>query len=179
MKTRFPILIPSALFLSIGAIAAMTTPQDGGDIQRPAELQDYEHIVPGTTPDNAWVCEPLLIFDSSGQTDQGLVHFNLSIYNNGMISLAQFNGSGSSRNMSKLVKPAEVRRFYRGVMGTGAWTMKDQKEVATGVPMRSVTLFKGATDAEAHSFNYFSADGDYKSVESMVNNFVRSHFSAQ
>ncbi len=184
MKTKNTMLsLACGLALSFGAIAAVTTSQDTvgispSDIQKAGNLVDPgAGLVAGGTEDNLWLCEPIMIFDCSGVTKTGRTHLNISIYNNGLVNVAQFNGNGSQQNMSKLLPQDEVKRLVNSVTEAGAWTLTDAKLARRGVAMRSVTLFEGTTDAKAHTFNYFQPHGNYETIENLVTTFVGAHFT--
>lgn len=179
-----PIVIASGLLLSFAAIATGSSNQDVKKLKDMANKDKLGSmgdvalgIIPAEKPDNTWLCEPIFIYDCTGITPNGRTHMNLSVYNNGLVNLAQFNGEGSSRNMSKLIKPNEARRFYENMSNLGAWTLTDQKEPLRGHPMRSITILEGTSDSKAHSFNYFDTDKQTEALDVAVRNFVRNNFA--
>lgn len=185
MKKKLTILsVACGLALSLGTLAAMSTPQDPVDltpseIQKVRGLQDIDPaIIPGETPENQWLCEPLFIFDCSGVAKTSRTHQSLIIYNNGLSTVAHFDGDKPVRNVAKVIPIPEIRKFYDKVKGLGAWTIVDQELARRGSPMRSVTLFEGATDAKAHTFNYFNPVGRFLLVEEAVQEYIRKHFGS-
>ena len=126
------------------------------------------------TSEKQLVCEPVLIFDVSGSTLTGPCHKNLSVYNNGRVSLAEFATSQPTRNESKMVSPGEVKSLIGQL--SRYTRLQDDQTIVTDIPMTTVTLFQGLTDARAHSFSYWLPIGDYEEVQQTIDLFMHRAF---
>ena len=88
-------MIPTKLVHLSLATLILTAGAFGVSQQEPADGQQVQTRTP-----NPMVCEPLVIFDSSGSTLLGPTHKHLSVYSNGRVTLAQNSGApNSARNV--------------------------------------------------------------------------------
>ena len=163
IRTKLTFVALSLLALTAFAFAVNSTQDgDGKPVQR---------------SDSRWQCEPLVIFDASGGTLLGPCHKNLAVYNNGQVSLSQFSGQpGDNRNVSKRVSPALATELARSLEAAGAFRLTDQEAQVTDVPLTSVTIFRGETNAQAHTFNYWLPQGEYAAIQRAVDNFITRAF---
>jgi len=61
-------------------------------------------------------------------------------------------------------------------MDAGGFELLDQKHFATDLPMTSVTLFQGETNALAHTFNYWTPTGPYQAIQGIIEEFIAQVF---
>ncbi|MFT5049994.1 MAG: hypothetical protein ACI8QZ_001387 [Chlamydiales bacterium] len=127
--------------------------------------------------ENLVKAEPVLLFDVSGTTMAGSVHKHLSVYSNGRISLAEYGPGGPSRNLSKMISPGAVDRLRSSLATNNGLTLNDQAEQATDIPLTTVSVFRGATDAVCHSFSFWLAEEGYAGIKQTVDAFIIVHFS--
>ena len=46
----------------------------------------------------------------------------------------------------------------------------------TDVPLNTLTVFNGTTDAQAHTFSYWLANGNYAPVQAAIDAFITQTF---
>lgn len=126
------------------------------------------------TSEKQLVCEPVLIYDVSGSTLTGPCHKNLSVYNNGRVSLAEFAAVGAARNESTMINTGEVKSLVGQL--SRYRRLQDDQTIVMDIPMTTVTLFDGTTDARAHSFSYWLPTGDYEEVQQTIDLFIHRAF---
>ena len=116
--------------------------------------------------------EPIVMWDVTGYTLGGsLVHGRLVVYNDGVTSVSSGNGDVRTEG----VAPAVVQGLRRALIQAGAMTLCDQAYV-TDMPLTTLTMFEGSTEAQAHTFSYWEANGGYAAVEAEINGFLTTHF---
>ena len=118
---------------------------------------------------NIWRCEPVLLYDVTGEGTAGPYHLQYSIYNNGMISFARQGGVDPNPTMWTTRIPTQnVREIWDDLVAAGAFELLDQPFSAVCVPMTSVTIFSGSTNAVAHTFNYWVPEGPYGVITRII-----------
>lgn len=154
----------ATLILTAGALAVTQ--------QEPADGQQVQ-----TRTQNRLVCEPLVIFDSSGSTLLGPTHKHLSVYSNGRVTLSQASGApNSGRNVSTVINPTTANNFLLTLNRHGVFRLLDQEATVTDVPLNTVTVFNGSTDAAAHTFSYWLGNGTYQPIQTTIDAFITQTF---
>jgi hypothetical protein len=116
--------------------------------------------------------EPIVMWDVTGDTLAGtLVHGRLVVYNDGVTSVSSGNGDVRTEG----VAPAVVQGLRRALVQAGATTLCDQAYV-TDMPLTTLTMFEGNTDAQAHTFSYWVAENAYAGVQAEIDHFLATHF---
>jgi len=115
--------------------------------------------------------EPIVMWDVTGNTVAGPVHGQLVVYNDGVTSVS--SGNGGVR--TEAVAPAVVQALRGDLIQAGATTLCDQKQV-TDMPLTTLTMFVGSTDAQAHTFSYWVANNGYAAVQAEIDDFLATHF---
>lgn len=118
---------------------------------------------------NVWRCEPVLLYDVTGEGTLGHYHLQYTIYNNGMVNYAR-EGYGDIAPVMKTthIPGQNVREIWQDLVDAGAFTLPDQLTGAACLPMTSVTIFSGTTNARAHTFNYWVPDGPYAKITRII-----------
>jgi hypothetical protein len=123
--------------------------------------------------------EPVLVYDVTGFTFAGmLVHKHLAVYTNGVASISEAGTSSgpSSKADVAFVGPDKVRKLVADLTGANAFALCDQNVGAADIPLTTVTVARGATDAVAHTFSYWFAGAPYDKVEAVIDAFIKKTF---
>jgi hypothetical protein len=117
--------------------------------------------------------EPIVMWDVTGYTLAGaLVHGRLVVYNDGVTSVS--SGNGDVR--IEAVAPAAAQALRGDLIQAGATTLCDQKQVTADMPLTTLTMFVGSTEAQAHTFSYWVANNGYAAVQAAIDGFLATHF---
>lgn len=120
-----------------------------------------------------WNCEPVLLFD---QTSEGLLapfHTQLAVYNDGMVKYTRNNVRDEDPVVwTRHIPRYNVRELWTGLVAAGAFELEDNPVFAHDVPMSTVTIFHGKTDAMAHTFSFFVPEGRYEEILGMIEIFI-------
>ena len=119
--------------------------------------------------ENVWRCEPVLLFDVTGEGALGPYHLQYTIYNNGMVNYAR-EGYGDVAPLMKTthIPRRNVLEIWKDLVDAKAFVLPDQQTGAVCMPMTSVTIFTGTTDSMAHTFNYWVPDGPYAAINRII-----------
>ena len=123
---------------------------------------------------------PVVIVDVSGATLLGPVHRHLAVYSSGRVSYCAIDSQGGLRELqvpvarSIAIDPVQVQAFAMGLERMGAWSLDDQKVMATDVPLVTVTVLQGEGAAKGHTFSYWIPTDGYHGVDTAIQNFVAS-----
>ena len=126
--------------------------------------------------------EPVLLYDITGSTLTGSVHLQLTVYNNGVAAASRLNhvvfpSPGVDADVDVVyIAPQEVNMLRRDLAAAGAFTNVDQSIFVSDVPTTTVTVFRGATDAKAHTYSYMLASGSTADVQAVIQDFLKLHF---
>ncbi len=122
--------------------------------------------------------EPLLVHDVTGFGFAGnLIHRHLAVYDNGVVSISSVTDFPSqSKGAVKFLAPNVVRQLFRELSTNGAFALPDQVLGAADIPLSTLTVFQGETNANAHTFSYWAGLGAYAPIDAAVNQFVATHF---
>ena len=116
--------------------------------------------------------EPIVMWDVTGYNLAGRVHGRLVVYNDGVTSVSSL-GNGDVR--SETVPLAAAQALRRDLIQAGATTLCDQTNV-TDMPLTTLTMFVGNTDAQAHTFSFWVANNGYAAVQAEIDDFLATHF---
>lgn len=126
--------------------------------------------------------EPILLYDVTGSTLAGTIHVQLSVYNNGLASASKLNqlvfpspGVDVDVDLAHIT-PQELNKLRRDLAAAGAFTNVDQNIWVSDVPTTTVTVFRGNTDADAHTYSYLIGSGPQADVQDVINEFMALHF---
>lgn len=121
--------------------------------------------------------EPVLAFDISGFSLGGPIFQHLSVYNDGqgMLATAGFDGAGEV--YVGVPGPNAVRKLAKDLALAGAFQLTDQLQFVSDLPLTTVTVFRGTTEATAHTYSYWSAEGPYAAPAQLIADFIAAHFT--
>jgi hypothetical protein len=127
-------------------------------------------------PGNVIMREPVVNVDVSGGTLTGPVHDRYTVYNGGFVSYSEASGLiGSSSAGTTGVSEAVVDQLIKDLEDAGAFKLTDQRSTVSDVPLTTVTVLKGDTNARAHTFSYWLAIDDYAAVGQVLDDFRRTY----
>ncbi len=127
-------------------------------------------------PPNIFLHEPVLVYDVSGSTLAQTVQCTLTVYNNGHASIAEkIEGVGQEVDVS--VAPVAANRLRFDLALAGAFTLGDNPDLATDVPLRTVTYFpRPGPRALANTFSYLQPTGPWFAVDAVIERFIDVYF---
>ncbi len=167
-RTALPLLLaPVALAAALIATAGPATSQGGASV---------------ITPGGPVKMEPVLIHDVVGGTLAGTIHTHLTVYNNGFVTVAKFHdpvlsGGGPEKDvLTAALEPAEVQQLQKDLRQAGAYALPDQPLIGTDVPLSTLTVLRGGTDAVAHTYSYLFGTGGYAAPQQVIDNLMSTHF---
>ncbi|MDF1800085.1 MAG: hypothetical protein P1V81_12980 [Planctomycetota bacterium] len=146
----------------------------------PAAPQDGPQVI--ATVGGPIKFEPVLIHDVVGGTLTGAVHTHLTVYNNGFMTVAKFHdvvfpAPGTDKDVATAsLSPAEVQQLQADLRASGAFGLPDQEATGADIPLTTMTVFRGATDAKAHTFSYLMGTSPYAAAQDVVDQLMADHF---
>jgi len=147
-----------------------------------AFLPSLARVEPAAPPpaaqacDNVIVHEPLLVFEIVGSTLAAQVDRTLTVFADGSLKLADAELGGPGGCTRAQTTPLEVLALKQALTQAGAAILCDDPQQVTDVPLRTLTLLRGAQDARAHTFSYWLGAGDYALVDALLEQFIADHF---
>ncbi len=124
--------------------------------------------------------EPVLVYNVTGGSLGGPIHRSMVVYNNGVVSVAtdsSFLGNNTIESYSTFVDPVIVRALSSDLAAAGAGALSDNPAIILDVPLTTVTYFRGASKAKAHTFSYLGGGPAYSNVTSIISTFEQDHVS--
>jgi len=120
--------------------------------------------------------EPILNWDVTGGTLSGPFHTRLTVYNNGLVTGSSCTGLGGSNSAgTAYASTAEVEKLRKELIDAGGLKLADQNISVADIPLTTVTVFKGTTDASAHTFSYWIGTGNYGKIAQIISDFATKH----
>ena len=120
--------------------------------------------------------EPILNFDVSGSTLTGPFHSRLTVYNSGLITASQCSGfTGGNSAGTGYAAPAQVEKLRRELIDAGGLVLPDQNLSVADIPLTTVTVFNGGTNAKAHTFSYWVGIKGYGQIAQIISDFSLAH----
>lgn len=163
------IVIATSAVAALFAVSSISQPQSQSHSAAP--IQWSSAACTNTIPQ-----EPVVIWDSTGSTLTGLFHTRLSVYNSGLAT-ASFksdtilNGVSSGADF-KSVAPMRVQQLVEDLKAAGAATQCDQTIIVSDVPLQTLTLASGNTDARAHTFSFYGSP----EIQALIQEFLSEEF---
>jgi len=132
---------------------------------------------PQSSCPNTQFHEPLVVFDVTGATFAGPTDLHLVVHGNGITKLSSATqGSGPGKATFQYLPPADARALALQLAGLGGMSLCDDPAVGQDIPLKTLTLLRGTTDAPAHTFSWYDSHGPYMAIEQAVNDFIAKHF---
>lgn len=174
MKTRY--LLSGGAFLVLGSIVciALSVSTQAQGIRATADSMRLVRGSKSACP-NAFEREPVLVYDKTGGTLAGGVHYQLSVYRDGFATYSRIDPQEPDGRVSvRTLSPAALDALVDSLAAVGAEVLCDDPTEITDVPLATVTVLQGdGADAKAHSFSYYDASaGAPALVESIVQDFI-------
>jgi len=124
--------------------------------------------------------EPVVVFDVTGHTIATSVHSRFTLYDDGRATLSKFTDVGggieTGEARTTVVATQAVDDLLQDLAAAGAFTLCDQKQIAVDVPLSTLTVLRGQTDARAHSFSYWTATGAHAAAGTAIAQFIAATF---
>jgi len=125
--------------------------------------------------------EPILVHDTTGFSLGGPIHIHFSLYANGLATLAHGPGPGLIGGDGKAdftsVTPAEAMGLLQDLIALGAYNQCDLDDQVSDLPLTTVTVFRGLTDARAHTFSFWWASTpQLLAIEDRIQTFIQTTF---
>lgn len=164
-------LIAAGLATALATVMALRT--DGS-----ALAQDRATAISAL---NGIKMEPVLNYDVSGSTLTGPFHSRITVYNNGFITSSNCGGfvsfAGSNNGAgTAMATPAQVSKLRKQLIDAGGLTLPDQNISVADLPLTTVTVFQGATNAKAHTFSFWAGFGaGYSQIQQVILDFAGEH----
>jgi hypothetical protein len=132
---------------------------------------------PQSSCPNTWFHEPLVVYDITGATFAGPLDLHLVVHGNGIAKLSSStHGAGPGKARTEYLAPADARNLAIQLAALGGMTLCDEPNLVVDVPLKTLTLLRGTTDAPAHTFSWYDTVGPYQAIEQAMNDFIAKHF---
>jgi len=117
--------------------------------------------------------EPVVVYEVSGGAIGGYHDLQLSVYDDGMARLtrASFDGVNSKSELV-LVGAVSALGLASDLSHLGSWIECDDTTIAPDVPLQTLTVLRGATDARAHTYSWWLPVGSCAPIEQRLSTFV-------
>lgn len=121
--------------------------------------------------------EPVLVYDVTGGTLSGPVHAHLTVYNSGLVTYSEAAGLGTPvvNARTAYVAPDLVHALAKSLSAAGAFALPDQPLAVADIPLKTLTVFRGDTDAFAHTYSYWMGLDSYAAADQAVRDFINTH----
>ena len=125
--------------------------------------------------------EPVVVYNLTGGTLTGTLHRQLTVYNNGFATIAQFD-------MPVFPTPGEIKDVATTSVGSdaafqllidlvvaGAGTLPDQQIPFSDTPLKTLTVLQGQQLALSRTISWYGGFG-YTDLDIVVNTFIADNF---
>jgi len=136
---------------------------------------------------NAIKMEPVVNVDVTGSTLLGPTHFRFTAYNSGLVTVSRASLIGVANESAGsfpfadadtiFVSTEAVDQLAKNLRAAGAFSLCDQNFSTADVPLTTVTVFRGATNAVAHTYSYWAAFGEHADAALAIGDFIQEHLS--
>lgn len=128
---------------------------------------------------NSLVHEPVVVYDIAGSTLLGPFFEHLTVYNDGhaIISATTYDPD-PGQCQTAVLTPAEVVQLRQDLNAAGALTLCDDSGlIPSDLPLTTITMFRGTTNAAAHTFSYWGGfDPTYGPVDQVIRDLIAAKF---
>ncbi len=119
--------------------------------------------------------EPVLNFDVTGSTLLGAFHTRLTVYNDGLVTGSTCGGfNGENSGGTTVATLGEVNQLQADLIAAGGLVLPDQNIQVSDVPLTTVSVFKGTTNARCHTFSYWGG-APYDEIGDVIADFMAKH----
>lgn len=120
--------------------------------------------------------EPVLVYEVSGFGFGGLIDRMLTVYADGSLKLSSAELSGPGKAALAAASPAEVKTLTQTLSLAGSFTACDDQSTGFDVPLKTLTVFRGGTDALTHTVSWWFQNPPYDGLEQPLDAFIAQHF---
>ncbi len=122
-------------------------------------------------------CEPLVIYDVSGNGIGGPIHLHLVVYSDGLTAISSLVVTQLKADFDRL-SPDRARALVEKLVAAGALEMTDAAHIVDDMPLTTVTVFAGGGITAAHNtFSFRVTDTPaLAAVASILNAFIDETF---
>ena len=156
-------VISCVLFTSL--IPAL--PPQRADVAKPA-LQPCPNVI---------VHEPILLYEIAGSTLAAQVDRTLTVYADGSLKLSDASATGPGQSYRVHTTPEVVGALQVALVQAGGLALCDDTQLVTDVPLHTLTMLRGAQNARAHTFSYWTPDANYGGVDGLLEGFIADFFA--
>lgn len=143
----------------------------------PTQLPPSAPLEPTQTCCNSILHEPFLVYDVAGSTLAGPVFRHLVVYDDGHAMLAAAADATHPGGVATAqLTRAEVQALRNALVIQGAWSHCDDDAQVSDVPVKTVTVLQGTTNAIAHSYSYRIATAGLAGVEQRIEMLIALKF---
>lgn len=121
--------------------------------------------------------QPIVVYEIAGGTLAGPFDLELLVYNDGAARLSSSTanfGAGKSRNA--FVGGTVAQALLSTLSQDGAFRVCDDPTQTSDLPLSTLSVARGVTDARIHSSSWFAASGDQAALQQTLQAFIAAHF---
>jgi len=120
--------------------------------------------------------EPIVVFDVSGGTLAGPTFEHLTVYDDGFASYSNVSAFSRARVEGKSIRDNGAERLILNLIDAGAADLTDQDGMVMDVPLSTLTIFRGGTNSQAHTYSYWLGVNGHEAVDNLLSEFISEHF---
>jgi hypothetical protein len=152
-----------ALLAGVSATALYLTTGDG-QAAAPDDCREYQ------------THEPVLIYDVTGSTLLGPIHAHFTLYNDGFATYSSVSGYPTSVGdaWTASVTQLQIKVLLSELEDADVFQLCDQPMWVSDVPLKTITILDGGSDAYAHTFNYWLGHDKYAAPDAAIGSFIDS-----
>lgn len=145
--------------------------------QAPTQTTPAIELAPTPGCCNTFLHEPLLAYDVAGSTLVGPTYLHLVVYDDGHALIAATTDTQDpGRAAVALLSRVEVQALRAALVARGAFTQCDDTAQTADLPLRTVTVLGGTTNALAHTFSYTAPNASQAAIEQRIQSLIALHF---
>ena len=156
----------------LGLVLAVPTPEP---VQQLPGLSGSGGLAAPTPCPNKIGFEPVVTYEVSGTTFAGPLYQHLTVYNNGHALFARKTTFTDPVVEAVQVTPADVAQLRDDLAATGAFGLCDLPPQGADIPLTTITVFSGGTDARSHTFSFFFSAGGQAAAKQVIEAFITTH----
>lgn len=150
------------------AISLLVPALFAADPQRPGE---------GGGGDDLYPRAPVLLHQVSGSTLAGPYEALVTVYSDGHATCSSIDALTGVGTMSvATLGEGELLSLVQALRAAGAFDLHDQSMIVMDLPLTTITVLRGGTDAAAHTFSYWYGADEYAGVATILDTLKQRHF---
>ena len=121
--------------------------------------------------------QPIVVYEVSGGTLAGPIDLELLVYQDGSARLSSSTANfGSGKSQNAYVGDKAASAFLTALSQNGASQLCDLSDLTSDMPLSTLSVMRGNTNARIHTFSWFFATDQHAAVEQIVQAFIASNF---